>query len=148
MRTGLILALAPSLAVLASCLPTDLCGCTLPEPMIEVYGTVEDSSGEPVAGAEVTLQQFSPTCADVHVANLDQQVTGTDGRWSFTIFEVQPPACFLVRASGPAESRLGSAEAALQHTAEAPLPFGTDPETHRIEIILRLEGTSLVAGPG
>lgn len=141
MRKGLILALAPALAVLASCLPTD-CGCALPEPIIEIRASVEDSSGTPVAGAGVTLQQFSPTCAGAHVADLDQQVTGTDGRLSFVLYEVPPPACFLVRASGPAGSGLGSTEATLQHTAEAPLAFGTDPATNRIDIILRLEETA------
>lgn len=149
MRKTPIIALAAGLAVLASCIPTDVCGCPpMPPMMIIVEGSVEDPSGAPVAGAEVTLQHFSPTCADAHVADFPSHVTGTEGRWEFGLSELPPPACFLVRATGPAGSGLGSAEATLQHSVAAPLPFGTEPEVPRIEITLRLPGDSLAATPG
>lgn len=138
MRAHLILSTVGAAAVLGSCMPTDLCGCSPVEPTVVLEVTVEGPDGAPVAGAGVVVDLFEPTCDGEHRYEVGSGVTSVEGRWQVQLAEVPPPACFLVRATGWDGSGLGTAEGAVRHTAESPLPFDVDPVKNRIGLTLRL----------
>lgn len=133
-------------AVVAACLPTEVCGCTPIEPVVYLDGLVEDTAGAPVADAEVVVDYYAEARTSLSRSSCDGEFrytvttaeSGSDGSWDVTLWEVPPPACFLIRTTPPAGSGLGVGHLRLMHTQERPLPFGADSDAGRIMIIVGL----------
>ena len=112
----LIVPAGASLALLLSCLPTDICGCSPIPPAVMVLTTVRDAAGGLVAGAVVTVKGTMSSAVDV----CDPLVLG------------QPLAKSTTLADGTTRERISSSgdrEHCIRVIAQMPPPSSLKPDT-------------------
>jgi len=134
----LIVPAGASLALLLSCLPTDICGCSPIPPAVMVLTTVRDAAGGPVAGALITVEgtlSFASDVCDPMVLGqpLANSTTRADGTTSERVFS-SGDRCIRVIAQMPPPSSLKPDTVARSNVAFR----SADPlDTVRVELVLR-----------